>query len=74
MCTFLTSMARIPKSQLMQVQNLAKAPFSTHALGVNSWGETRVGGFWGGEQGDVETLVEWNIHMKLAPQKDIKNP
>jgi hypothetical protein len=34
----------------------------------------RVSKFLEGEWGDVETLVEWNIHMKLAPQKDYKNP
>ncbi len=30
--------------------------------------------FLEGEQGDVKTLMEWNIHKKLALQKDIKNP
>jgi hypothetical protein len=29
--------------------------------------------FLEGEWGDVKTLVEWNIHKKLALQKDIKN-
>jgi hypothetical protein len=30
--------------------------------------------FLEGEQGDAKTLMEWNIHKKLASQKDIKNP
>jgi hypothetical protein len=27
-----------------------------------------------GERGDAKTPMEWNIHKKLALQKDIKNP
>jgi hypothetical protein len=30
--------------------------------------------FLEGERGDAKTPMEWNIHKKLAPQKDIKNP
>jgi hypothetical protein len=30
--------------------------------------------FLEGEQGDAKTLAEWNIHKKLASQKDIINP
>jgi hypothetical protein len=34
----------------------------------------RVSKFLEGEQGDAKTPMEWNIHKKLALQKDIKNP
>jgi hypothetical protein len=30
--------------------------------------------FLEGEQGDVETPMEWNTHKNLPPQKDIKTP
>jgi hypothetical protein len=34
----------------------------------------RVCEFLEGDRSDVETLVEWNTHKNLPPQKDIKTP
>lgn len=69
---------------------LGKIPLFKHGLGVDFQGEAwgankasieiaciphaRVSEFLEGEQGNVKTPMEWNIHKKLALQKDIKNP
>jgi hypothetical protein len=29
--------------------------------------------FLEGEHGNMNTLVEWNIHKKIPPQKDVKH-
>jgi len=68
----------------------SKIPLFKHGLGVDSWCEALgankasieiayiphacVFKFLEGERGDAETPMEWNIHKKLALQKDIKNP
>ncbi len=44
---------------------LIKIAYITHAC---------VCEFLEGEQSDVETLVEWNMHKNLPPRKDIKTP
>jgi hypothetical protein len=33
----------------------------------------RVLEFLEGEHGNMNTLVEWNIHKKIPPQKDVKH-
>ncbi len=34
----------------------------------------RVQDFLKGEQGDLHTSMEWNIHKNIHAQKDVKNP
>jgi hypothetical protein len=81
-------MGWVPKSQSIQVQSPIQFPFSNVDLVWTP--EMRHGGtnkvsieiayiahaceFLEGERGDAKTLVEWNMHKNLPPQKDIKTP
>jgi len=84
------NMGQIPKSQSIQIQSPIKSPFSNVDLvwtprvrhgGTNKVSieiayiaHARVCEFLEGDRSDVETLVEWNTHKNLPPQKDIKTP
>jgi len=82
-------MGRTPKSQSIEVKNLTKSPFSNVDLvwkkGEQHGGTNKISiecayirhahvhEFLEGEQGDLHTLVEWNIFENVPTQKNIKN-
>ncbi len=84
------SMGQVPKSQQIWIQSPIKFPFSNVDLvwipkvkhgGTNKVSieiayvtHARVCEVLEGEWGDAKTLVEWNMHTNLPPQKDIKTP
>jgi len=82
------SMGRTPLSQSIAIQNLTKSPFLNVDLvwkdGFKHGGQNkvtietayiphvRVFEFLQGEQGDMQTMVKWNISKNLSPQQDVK--
>jgi hypothetical protein len=70
--------------QPIQVQSSTQSPFSNvdlvwkngfrhgaqNKVAIEAQG--RISNFLEGEQGDMQTLVEWNKHKNLAPQEKVK--
>ncbi len=80
-------MGRFPKSHSIHVQNPTKSPFSNKDLvwisriyhgGQNKttiqFAYVRISEFLEGEQGDMNTLMEWNVYKKILSQMDVKQP
>ncbi len=81
-------MGWIPKSQIKEVQNHTKSPFSnldlvwkkgewhgsTNKISIecSSIPHGHVHEFLEGEWGDLHTPIEWNIFKNALPQKNIK--
>jgi hypothetical protein len=77
-----------PLSQSIEIQNLAKSPFSNVDLvwkdGFKHGGQNKVtvettyiphvhvSEFLQGEWGDMQIAVKWNISKNLSPQQDVK--
>ncbi len=84
-----SNMGKTPKSQLIEVQNLVKSQFSNMDLmwnnGIRHGCQNKVSTkityipyardseFLEDEHENMNTLVEWNIHKNLPPQKDVKH-
>jgi hypothetical protein len=74
-------------SQSIEIQNLAKSPFlnvdlvwkdghgsqNKVAIETKYIPHARVFEFLQGEQGDIRTIIEWNISKNFSLQQDVKN-
>jgi hypothetical protein len=83
-------MGKVPKSHSIHVQNPTKSLFSNKDLVWRSeirHGRqnkvtiqftyvpyARISEFLEGEQGDMSTLMEWNVYKKIPNQMDVKQP
>jgi len=83
-------MGRVPKSHSIHVQNPTKCPFSNKELvwrsGICHGGQNkmtiqfvyvpyaRISKNLEGEQGDMSTLVEWNVYKNFPNQMDVNQP
>jgi len=83
-------MGRVPKSHSIHVQNPTKSPFSNKDLVWRSGlchgrqnkvtiqfayvPYARISEFLEGEQGDMNTPVEWNVYKNFPSQTDVKQP
>jgi hypothetical protein len=83
-------MGRVPKSHSIHVQNPTKSLFSNNDLvwtfEIRHGGQNKVNiqfayviyacilEFLEGEQGDTDTLVEWNVYKNFPSQTDVKQP